>query len=719
MASGCDHIIHACQAKADMILGRSNSEVILQVDCRNAFNSIRRRVIIDKIINSRALHPIATFFDWAYGGPTPLYSYQGKYICSSSTGVRQGDPLGSLYFCLRIQDILSDIQERYGIALLAFADDITLLGGAYAVSAAYIDLVRLLGGIGLVVNSQKSKIFSHRELDESLLANGFLAHGIPKAYDGIVVLGAPVGNLEYIVSKSGETVDRCTKVIPLVLQLSTKVAFQLLRWCISARAGYLIRTALPWGINNATQLFDERIDKAIGSILSLDDQALDKPSSIERLDACPGLDDLGGKIRALPYTFGGLSIRRSSEVKDVAWFSSFTKSMKWISSNLPDLFNTMAPTILTEQHIVAFRDITIAELDNAPIQNINDLCNYFSRATQLLSQKELTVSFVDKPNYKILTASLVNQPRLQAWHLSECNKVSYLWLSDCSSSNPLVSLSNAAFASNLGLRLLQPLFRRSPLLRATCPCKAIRLPRDEVQYHVFSCGAASIDMMSGPAAVRTRRHNGIRDALAEFLGKICPSAQLQKEPVLPGIEGLGVKRSDVALSLDGAMIHFDIVVTNPSSKSSIDGVRSHLHPLAAAKKAEDNKMQMYNRHFRGEAGHMHPIARQLVPFALEVTGAFGPRATSAIETLAGLKEAFPVLSEYVGSSRRWFLRKVSTICARSRHQMISYARSQFVFDRAMDVDMDPPPTGNEANYNYEDGLNFGGPDLLGLVRVPL
>jgi hypothetical protein len=84
--------------------------VILSIDFANAFNSIRRYPIAAAIESSAP--QISAFFHWAYEtSSSPLLLSNGSQIASSSTGVRQGDPLGPLFFCLGVQASLAKIHS--------------------------------------------------------------------------------------------------------------------------------------------------------------------------------------------------------------------------------------------------------------------------------------------------------------------------------------------------------------------------------------------------------------------------------------------------------------------------------------------------------------------------------------------------------------------------------------------------------------------------------
>jgi hypothetical protein len=65
-----------------------------------------------------------TYFQWSYGDATELVLINGKVIGLSSTGVRQGDPLGPLFFSLGFMESLLQTKGAFPeISLLAYLDD--------------------------------------------------------------------------------------------------------------------------------------------------------------------------------------------------------------------------------------------------------------------------------------------------------------------------------------------------------------------------------------------------------------------------------------------------------------------------------------------------------------------------------------------------------------------------------------------------------------------
>ena len=98
-----------------------------------------------------------------YGKPSSLVFMQGSstVIIPSEEGVHQGDTLGPVLFATAIYPVLTKIQKSHSqVRVLAYLDDVILLGWAKSVMAAFHDLKESFSAINLVISDKKCKIFS-------------------------------------------------------------------------------------------------------------------------------------------------------------------------------------------------------------------------------------------------------------------------------------------------------------------------------------------------------------------------------------------------------------------------------------------------------------------------------------------------------------------------------------------------------------------------------
>ncbi|CAI5515268.1 unnamed protein product [Closterium sp. Naga37s-1] len=109
---------------------------------------------------------------------------------TSGRGVRQGDPLGPLLFAASIQQHLRrTAAEHPEVTILAYADDIIMIGPATATLGALKLLTPLLAQDGLTCNLRKSSAWSTTPLE-----GDELPEGLPLTHEGVRVLGSPPQN---------------------------------------------------------------------------------------------------------------------------------------------------------------------------------------------------------------------------------------------------------------------------------------------------------------------------------------------------------------------------------------------------------------------------------------------------------------------------------------------------------------------------------------------
>jgi hypothetical protein len=91
-AGGCERAIHILQAALEY---KSDDSVVLSVDFSNAFNTLRRDVMLSRTFSEQQLSPLWRLAHWAYRSPTDLLLVQnGELVASivSAEGLRQETP---------------------------------------------------------------------------------------------------------------------------------------------------------------------------------------------------------------------------------------------------------------------------------------------------------------------------------------------------------------------------------------------------------------------------------------------------------------------------------------------------------------------------------------------------------------------------------------------------------------------------------------------------
>ena len=82
-----------------------SNKLMLMLDFKNAFNSPRQDKMLQSVI--KFAPAFFRFVQSAYEKPTCLFC--GDHILHSAKGMQQGDPMGSLLFCIFIHDLVSQV----------------------------------------------------------------------------------------------------------------------------------------------------------------------------------------------------------------------------------------------------------------------------------------------------------------------------------------------------------------------------------------------------------------------------------------------------------------------------------------------------------------------------------------------------------------------------------------------------------------------------------
>ncbi|CAI7814212.1 unnamed protein product [Closterium sp. NIES-54] len=240
-------------------------------------------------------------------GDAVVFEKMDSHTLKSAREVRQGDPLGPLLFAASIHPCLVDTAAAHPqVVLLAYADDITLLGDATACTAAFVHLTSALAALGLVHNPGKCAAWSAAAIDPSSVPPG-----ISISEEGLQILGSPVGTPRGCAGAVRERLAAAAAPLPLLAQMDPQLSLLLLTRCVSRRASFLARTtpleALPeaewsaWG----EQLLHTFLDSA---------HIMSPRSARERWRIW--------RQAALPVTLGGLGITDPAVESSYAYLTS-------------------------------------------------------------------------------------------------------------------------------------------------------------------------------------------------------------------------------------------------------------------------------------------------------------------------------------------------------------------------------------------------------------
>ena len=110
---GVESAVHAVRAFVQN--EKTVNKVLLKVDFKNAFNQIRRDVVLLKVKN--LVPEIYSFVYQCYATSSDLF-FGDTYKIESQEGVQQGDPLGPFLFSLGSMDLIEPCQSELKVFYL-------------------------------------------------------------------------------------------------------------------------------------------------------------------------------------------------------------------------------------------------------------------------------------------------------------------------------------------------------------------------------------------------------------------------------------------------------------------------------------------------------------------------------------------------------------------------------------------------------------------------
>ena len=306
---GAEAAVHSARVYLHHLLP---DHVLLKLDFRNAFNSIRR----DKVLEA-ARESIPELFHYVfscYSAPSTLFLH-GTTL-QSAEGVQQGDPLGPLLFCLTIHPLITPLKSEFRVFYL---DDGTIGGAEEEVLRDLQYIECQAAHLGLFLNHAKTELICEEPAGDLLLqAAPDLCQVKP---ENATLLGAPIGQLKSINSAISSRLQALKTMGSRLPHFHRQDALLLLRQSFAIpKILYTLRTA-PCCISPVLASFDQELRSILTSILNV------------------SLDDHSAWIQAtLPVGAGGLGIRRATQLAPSAFLAS--------AAGCKDLLNQIIPNRL-------------------------------------------------------------------------------------------------------------------------------------------------------------------------------------------------------------------------------------------------------------------------------------------------------------------------------------------------------------------------------------
>jgi hypothetical protein len=599
-------------AHAARLLSQAKPEwAMFQADLSNAFNTVSRKCIYEKIAaSSSPFAPLLLYFLANYGAPTKLAvrrEHGGIDWIDSMEGVRQGDPLGPAFFAIGLDDVVQTLREEgtggadANRMVLAYMDDILLGAPCNQVEALIARLEALLAEkqTKLTLNHSKCVIWSpggHQSSTNSGDGNAAQWQR-PAPEAGLELLGAPIGPRAFEERFWHDKVQTTAEVIGRLGELAdTQQEMLLLRYCAVPQPTYMLRTTPPDATRAAARQHDQLIERGLRRCL--------------RLTSTELLTKEQRRIARLPLREGGLGLTAVEPLAKVAYVASVSDTIVKVGNFVPALTGAIA-SLHTDQtgRIAAQLRDSIAALPPVPGEhtaaaNIPRTLEQLGKVDGKL-QKRVTPYLAAAAKKAIFRrASMGTKVRLTSQSHTGARS---LWRIIPSERALTLTDAEMGFALRYWLGL-------SNLIEAdrgrTCGCGATL--DDE---HVMICRRAGRV---------TDRHNNLVQTITEMVRAAGCTARIEPR----GHAGYGQGGPDVEITDflgRGQSVFLDATVVHPAAPSRLRTARSNEdpEPLLTARMAESAKSRAND--------HLASLnQRTFIPLGYETSGAMGPGAEKVL-----------------------------------------------------------------------------------------
>ncbi|KAL0205817.1 hypothetical protein P9112_001124 [Eukaryota sp. TZLM1-RC] len=218
---------------SDTFFNAEENNFIFNLDFKNAFNSVKREAIFEVI---KSDFPELSKSDLIFN----------SFGLKSSSGVKQGDPLGPLLFCLAIHKTLNIIKQKYpSIKIVAYMDDISLIGSFDLLELVAQEIADSYENIGLHLNASKCLLIGSSAQD--LVINDSIVPFTNYSSDAFKFLGCWLGNVPQIQNELQGILEKMKIELDSIssLDIEKHIKFFMLKICYTGRITHILRSCAP------------------------------------------------------------------------------------------------------------------------------------------------------------------------------------------------------------------------------------------------------------------------------------------------------------------------------------------------------------------------------------------------------------------------------------------------------------------------------------------
>lgn len=527
VSGGAEAAVHASRK---LIQNLPETHVFVKLDFSNAFNTVRRDLILQK--TAITLPEIYRFIHASLTCNSQL-SFN-NHIVLSSEGAQQGDPLGSLEFCESIQDTLL---QTISDVTLAYIDDVNLEGEVREVATKIQMIMDAESTTGLQLNLHKCEITCRNFdiLDDFPVFHHF-KHIAPR---DITMLGSPVLGGQAVDNALMEKTTQLKQAISRLSSLPAHDAFCLLKNSLAMpKLLYTLRTS-PCSGNPLLDEFDKILKCGLSTILNID------------------ISDQQWQQASLPVHKGGLGVRSARQLAPSAFLASAAATLSLQEAILSSSKINIQPDSSTQSALNEWTTMTTTPQPDSTNKHIQQAWD--SRICDTVFQQLTSNTSNSVEHARLLAASA---PHSGDWlHAPPLTAIG-------------LRLSNEAIRVAIGYRIGAIICEPH-----TCPCGSTV---DARGLHALSC------RKSGPRHIR---HAQLNDLLWRAIKKAQVPAS--KEPIgLTRTDGKRPDGVTLVPWTRGRPLAWDVTVPDTFATSHIN--TTSLSAGAAAEDAAKKKIAKYS-----------------------------------------------------------------------------------------------------------------------------
>lgn len=620
--------------------------VVLQLDAKNAFNTLSRQDMLEAVLDRAP--KLGRYALWMYTTPSPLHLTQapvGRDTLWSRAGVRQGDPCGPLFFALAMQGALEQVNSHFqDVEVLAYLDDVFLLGPAHMVEQAYRFFERCTLELGLVMQPTKSTVYSPNTSSAQTVG---VKLGFNVSTTGIVAAGCPVGEDGFVCQQA----DGCAqKVVFLVetmqdLKLSVQDKLLLLRKSLQVKCSHLARCCEFDHIQDALHQSEQAVLQAVLDIIERDESMVDvEQLRLPTRKGGVGLQCLTSN-RGLVCKTGYIAAAALTQ-KALSQASESLQPLKGVSgTRLRSLYDEVSAACTCAGTCKCERLATVS-LEEA-FQG-NALFNLQHTTSQRLADKNQSLLLDKYREMAQVPEKQVNAEKHLARLLSLQHPVATAWLGVLPTKHNF-NIDDHTVKSALKFMLgVSPGPKDKQHFECACAEKCVD------SHHAMTC-----NKMSG---LRTWRHNLVQNSVrcggrTAGLATTWEPKEHYFNSAQPGEDKYG-RRGDVLMLLGGDCLNVDIAVTHPAKS----GTRAKASKEAGAAAAEKEKSKIRDHETNGTPGY------RFVPFIVETYGRLGTQAEALLKELAEIAASTGKCEEQ--AYMQWMRKEISVSLIRGNRKIL-------------------------------------------------